>query len=370
MKMRIKSSYKRILLAIMFLMLGCSLTTQAQLFKKVTGKKNKVYKDSLKTIEYPFIFPLWGDKMMERGFDVPYPTGMGINFFWQEQDTEINDLAVSFGDSEDIDISDLVAFEYIRSSTQSVSFRPDLYIFPFLNVYAIINKVYTQTDVKLSEPFELEIPQVSNEGIGGGFGINLSGGIGPGWFAVNTNWAWTQIKNLERPTPSFVTALRLGMTKHSFDKQRYFAFWVGANYQNYNSDNRGSYDMLNLLPDDQAPLEELKEKIEEMRDGFNEKYEDWCSQPGNGPKCNLIDPILEELANRIDDKLDGIEPPEELRIGYAFSAAPAQKWNMLAGFQYHASKRFQFRGEVGFLGARRSYLLSANYRFGIKRRKS
>lgn len=55
-----------------------------------------------------------------------------------------------------------------------------------------------------------------------------------------------------------------------------------------------------------------------------------------------------------------------LLLFFTFQASPKQKWNMLAGLQYHASRRFQFRGEIGFLGGRRTYLVSTAYRFGLK----
>ena len=127
--------------------------------------------------------------------------------------------------------------------------------------------------------------------------------------------------------------------------------------------------MLNLIPDEKERLEELKENVENALAGLNEKYEEWCQTPGNRPKCEILDPVLEQFRQAIQDKIDGIEPPDELIIGYAFNASPKQKWNMLAGIQYHVSQRFQFRGEVGFLGSRRTYLVSANYRFGLKVKK-
>jgi hypothetical protein len=351
---------------ILFFSLLAEDTFAQQITKKVTQKKYENFKDSLIAMEYPYILPFWAEKVMDKGFDMPYPGGMGLNYFWQRQDVNLNNLAVSFGESEDIDLSDLVEFEYITSTAQSISFRPDIYIFPFLNVYAIVNQVWSYTDVKVSVPFELVVPRVYNQGTGGGFGLSLAGGIGPGWVAVNTNFAWTKLKNLETPTQSFVSALRFGMTKYFGNRRQRIAFWVGANYQSYVSDSRGSYDMLNLIPDDKERLEELKDNVDEVLDGLNDNYEEWCNSPGNRPKCEVLDPILEEFRQAIQDKIDGIEPPDELRINYAFNATPAQKWNMLAGLQYHASRRFQFRGEVGFLGGRRTYLVSANYRFGLK----
>jgi len=357
---------KFIKLALLVFIIFSIQTSFAQVTKKVTQKKFEAYKDSIIAIEYPYILPFWAEKVMNKGYDLPYPGGIGINYFWQRQNVSINNLAVSFGDSEEIDLTDLVEFEYVTSTTNSISFRPDIYLFPFLNVYGILNRVSTYTDVKLSQPFELEIPRVFNEGWGGGFGLNLAGGFGPGWVSANANFAWTKLRNLEQPTQSFVSAIRFGMTKFSANRKHRVSMWIGANYQNYKSDSRGTYDMLNLIPDDKERLDELLQNVEDVLEGLNGKYEEWCSMPSNRPKCELLDPILEQFKQAIQDKIDGIEPPEELRIGYAFNASPQQKWNMLVGVQYHASQRFQFRGEIGFLGGRQTYLVSAGYRFGLK----
>ncbi len=40
-----------------------------------------------------------------------------------------------------------------------------------------------------------------------------------------------------------------------------------------------------------------------------------------------------------------------------------QKWNGLIGAQFQINKRWQIRSEMGFIGNRKSYLLSVNYRF-------
>jgi hypothetical protein len=157
----------------LFFLIVFLLTAQfsfGQITKKVTQKKFEAYKDSIIAEEYPYALPFLAEKVMDKGYDLPYPGGVGVNYFWQRQDVSMNNLAVSFGDSPEIDLTDLVEFEYVTSTTNSLSFRPDIYLFPFLNVYAIVNKIWSYTDVKLSEPFELTVPRVFNEGLGGGFG--------------------------------------------------------------------------------------------------------------------------------------------------------------------------------------------------------
>ena len=122
------------------------------------------------------------------------------------------------------------------------------------------------------------------------------------------------------------------------------------------------------MPEDGDRLDELREALQDMLDGLNDRYEDFCAAPGNRPKCAVLDPILEEFKSRVEDKIGGIELPDELPINYEFNSAPADRWNMVAGVQYEFNKRWQARAEWGFLGSRRSFLFNVNYRFGLKKR--
>ena len=58
----------------------------------------------------------------------------------------------------------------------------------------------------------------------------------------------------------------------------------------------------------------------------------------------------------------------EATVKYKISKKPAQEWNMIIGGQYQIDKHWQVRAELGGLGNRKSLLISANYRFGIKRK--
>lgn len=363
-----RKHYSSIFLIGIVLTVCFSQNTAAQVSPKIIGKRYQAYKDSISNIDYAYILPLMGDKARKAGIDLQKPAGIMLGYLWQNQDLELSRLQV--GRCEDcglVDIDDFTEFERINTQNTVFTFRPDFWIFPFFNFYVQYSQFYSVTNAKLSVPFELEIPTQEKNGYGAGFGGVLAYGWGPVWATGNFNMAWSKTPGLDKPTQSIVNSIRVGTSFHTKKRKRSGSIWVGTNYQNYIGSNSGSYDLTELLPDDKPKLEEIKQELEEWRTEVSGKYEEYCSKPINKPQCLVMDQIIDEVNDRIDDKLSGITPPE-LMLNYAYSVSPMQKWNMVAGIQANVSKSWQVRFEAGFLG-RRSYMLNLNYRFGFIKKK-
>lgn len=353
---------------ILYIILGLAGSFQllAQVSSRVTNEERYgEYMDSIQAIDYPYILPFYGDQVRDAGYDLPKPAGVMLGFYTQNQDVLLEDLHVGFN-GELVDISDLVVFSSINTSNNVFTFRPDVWILPFMNIYAIVNRFEAITDVVVQEPIELTVPTVTTSGYGGGFGSTLAYGWGPVWASANANLVWSTTPILNTPTRSISSAVRVGTQLYNKKRTQHISVWVGMGYQSYTGQNGGTYDMSQLIPDD--GLEDLQDQIQEILDGLQEGYEDWCNTPGNGPACAVLTPILEELGDRVQDKIDGLEPTP-LVIGYEFNSSPAKKVSMVAGAQYSYKKRWDFRTEFGFLG-RRSFLVNVNYRFGIIKKKS
>jgi hypothetical protein len=350
-------------------MVGCNLVN-AQVSSKVTNDKFDEYMDSLRDVDYPYPLPIFGNKVRDMGYDLPKPAGIMLGYIYQKQNTEIEDLAVSFGPMEELtDISDVVNFSKTESEVDVATTRLDLWLFPFMNVYGIYNRINSTTNVELSEPFELVIPDINNKGNGFGFGTTLAYGWGPVWASVNGNSVWTKTPVLTTPTHSISSSARIGTHLWNKTRTQHISVWVGANYLNYIGSNGGTYDLSQLLPEEKEKLDDLLGDIQDMLDGLNEKYNEMCSQPRPNPACQVLDPLLEEFKGRVEDKLSGIEQPEALNINYSFNSRPTANWNMVAGAQYTLHKRWDFRIEVGF-GQRQSVMTNINYRFGFFPKKN
>lgn len=331
------------------------------------SKRFKQYSDSIRLAETLYKLPIFGNEVQKKGYDLPLPAGLMLGYYMQEQQVVISDLAVGFGDSDLIDIDDLVEFEEVRTNSYSFTIRPDVYIFPFLNVYGILNRFYSRSNVRLSQPFELTIPEVDTEGYGYGMGATLAYGTGPYFVALNGNFVWSDTDKLLEPVFSQVYSIRTGYTYHGTKRIGSASFWFGVNYMDYGGTNSGSYDLTQLIPDDGDLLDGLKGKLEDIQNGLNDRYEEFCSMPGNGPKCGIIDNVIDELKGRVEDKLDGIDRPDELRINYALSTNPAENINLVAGAQFNLNRRWQLRTEFGFVN-RTTLNVNLNYRFGFLKR--
>src|SRR5512139_2616803 len=87
---------KRIFISVI-ICLAVSVAVDAQVYtNKPVGEKSVALVDSLKTSPYPYALPIWGKKVTQLGFDLPYSAGLGVNFMTQESELVISNLMVGF----------------------------------------------------------------------------------------------------------------------------------------------------------------------------------------------------------------------------------------------------------------------------------
>ncbi len=309
--------------------------------------------DTVKT-EYPYHFPLLGAKAYEKGFNLPYPFGGMFNYFTAKQDITIPEVSVGFSDvlNKDIpltDLTDLVQFGTLYAKATSINVRPDLWVLPFLNVYAIFGKAYAETTVEMVYPVQLRTV-AELEGTSAGFGITGAGGLGRYFFVMDGNWVWTNMSNFKEPVKTGIFSTRVGRSfKISQKEESSLAWWVGAMRVNMGGVTEGTIPFASVIPDETW----------ERRDEIVAEYWNWYD--------NVATPLQQITANKvltpIVEKLEAFDASGTIQ--YRIRKAPKQKWNMIIGGQYQLNKHHQFRGEIGFIGNRKSLLLSYNYRFGF-----
>src|SRR5688572_32175957 len=66
----------------------------AQMPRKNLSEKHKRYYDSLKSMDYDRVFPVFGSKVYKRGFDIPYPFGIMVNTFYIKQGIDISNINI------------------------------------------------------------------------------------------------------------------------------------------------------------------------------------------------------------------------------------------------------------------------------------
>ena len=198
---------KKIIVYLVFTLCVLSPAAAQVYSDKVVGKKNAALNDSIKVKPYPYALPIWGEKVTAMGYDLPYSAGLSINYFWQESDIIISDLLVGFNNGPMYDIAEIVRIDNAVASSYAINFRPDIWVFPFLNVYGILAKANTSTAIDAG----VWIPDTTNtwrevaafssvaefKATGLGFGMTPTIGVGGGFLALDMNMSWTDVSALK-----------------------------------------------------------------------------------------------------------------------------------------------------------------------------
>ena len=155
--------------------------------------------------DYDSFFPIWGRQAIEKGFDLPFPYGANVIYFYMNQGIDIDNIQLSFGDRPLQNI-DFIQFADNKTVVNTVNARFDFWLFPFLNLYGLFGEGWSRTTVNPSLvlpnktiPFTSE---VSQSGLYYGIGVTGAAGIKRNWLSVDANWTWTDLELLEEPLPA------------------------------------------------------------------------------------------------------------------------------------------------------------------------
>jgi hypothetical protein len=366
----------------LFFLLFCPLYTFAQVYTdKIVGKKNEALRDSLEVQKYPYLLPIWGEKVAQKGYQLPYSAGISINYFWQESDLDISNLNVGFNNGPQYNLDQIVRFNSSVASANAVSIRPDVWLLPFLNVYAILGKANTSTTINAG----IWIPDASNNwsevasfstkanfnATNMGIGMTPTIGIGGGWLALDMNVTWTDIEALEKPAFAFVFGPRLGKTFKLKKAESNIAVWAGAFRVHLKSETKGSINLADVLPLDnaQAKVDSGLEKVAQNQASVNAWWDSLTNaeqaNPINAAKYNTANKAFETAGNFFNSLDGALSTAGSSTVQYSLEKAPADKWNFILGTQYQYNKHIMLRAEYGFLGSRKQFLTSLQYRFGL-----
>jgi hypothetical protein len=348
---------------------------------KPVGAKNEALIDSLKETEYPYALPILGAKAAKRGFDLPYSAGLGINYLYQKSDLVIEDLFVGFNNGPMYDLDEIVRFDGATSTASAINFRPDIWLFPFLNVYGLFTQARTSTEIKAG----LWIPDTSNvwqevttfsskadfQATGVGFGMTPTIGVGGGWLALDMNVTWQSISALDKPVFTFVFGPRMGKTFKFKNPQRNIAIWAGGFRLKLKSETSGSLALNEVLPMD-GIQEKVDNGMEKVADA-QVAVDDWWNgltpveqkNPVNAAKYEAANRTIETTGNILTG-IDGALNDEQVAtVQYSLSKRPENMWNFIIGSQFQINKHFMLRAECGFLASRTQFIGGIQYRFGL-----
>ncbi|TLX70837.1 hypothetical protein E9993_21615 [Labilibacter sediminis] len=362
-----------------FIVVFCSGLTAQNYSNKVTEKRKQEIIDSLKNTDYPYLLPILGDKVTKLGFDIPYSAGLSVQYVNQKSDILISDLHVGFNHGQMFGIDEIVRFDKATALSNAVNFRPDLWIFPFLNVYGIYARSQSETNVGFgmympgnftfeNEELNWDWVKVMDaettakfEATTFGFGITPTVGVAGGFFALDMNWTWSDIPELDDPAKIFIFGPRFGKTFQFKKPQSNIAVWVGGFRVKMGGQTDGSLILRDLWPEMDSKIEGGQEKIADAQQTLN----DWWDGLTPQEKIeNLVKKEAAEAALNLGDKvLDTASRAETVQ--YSLDKRQRKMWNFIVGSQYQYNKNLMFRFEAGMLGSRTQYIGGIQYRFGL-----
>jgi hypothetical protein len=364
------------------LLISTMLPLHAQVYSNMeSGKKNVEVKDSLKQADYPYVLPIWGDKATKAGFSLPYSAGVSTQYIWQESSLVIENLKIGFNHGEMHDLAEVVRFNDATSNGQVVNLRPDIWLFPFLNVYGI----FARSELQTSVDFGIWVPDADGnwssvsdfateanfEATSMGLGLTPTIGIGGGWMALDMNFTWNDIPELEEPAFAFIFGPRFGKSFKLKKPESNIAFWVGGFRLKLNTGTSGSlnlnelFDMTGIQGRVDQGIENVNQKHTDVENWWNGLTPPEQANPINKAKHDRATSALNsagEFLNGIDEALND---ENQATVQYSLDKRPKDMWNFVLGTQYQYNRHWMLRFETGFLASRTQVIAGLQYRFGL-----
>ena len=294
-------------------------------------------RDSL-LASYDQIFPIWGRKAIERGFDLPAPFGLNVGVFAASQGVVISNLGLGF--NEPAAPATFIQFREAKAQLTNWNVRADLWVFPFLNVYGIAGTGPGQTTVHVVEPVEFS---TTADFQGENFGIGLTGAFGfrRNFVVLDWNHQWASSSLLSAPVPVNVFSTRIGrgFRVGARSQRMRGTFWVGTMLQTMKNETVGSINLADVVPPG--------------LDSLFASYDTTSWYQGlTPPQQALVDNFVQRLSGALDTTV----------VNYTLNKKVADPWNLLVGGTFDYRRNWGLRAEVGLIG-RTSAFLMLNYRF-------
>lgn len=348
---------------------------------KIVGAKNEALKDSIEIQEYPYVLPILGKKATARGFQLPYSAGIGVNYLWQESELVISNLMVGFNGGEMYSLDEIIRFNNAVSTANAVNVRPDIWLFPFLNVYGIFAMAKTSTAIDAEvwlpdsdsswSPVTSFSTKADFDAMSLGFGLTPTFGVGGIWIALDMNCAWTDVSSLEKPVFTFVFGPRVGKSFKFKNPNMSIAGWIGGFRINYSSETKGSINLSELFSTEEmqtkvdqgfARVEETYEQVESWWNGLTPVEQ---KNPVNIAKYNATNKALTRASDVLTAADDAINDGQSSTVEYSLDKTVKNKWNFIIGTQFQINRHLMLRAEYGFLGTRQQFIGGLQYRFGL-----
>ena len=308
--------------------------------------------------EYPYFLPILGKKAHDRGYKLQLPHGVSLGTIFTKQALILENFQFAFtGEGEEPDfekfqpLADLIVFGPSEGRINTINVRFDTWVLPFFSIGGYYGRVWGEQTITLTAP--IEISSVTDiEGQYYGLNLLAVAPVGPVVLAGDYSWSWTTNVRLDKPVRVKVAGLRV--IKRFLSKKRddrFWAVWVGTQYQNLASQTSGNIPLDEALDITDKNIEDLDMAWEDYK--MSAEWEDLS--PGEMIKYELAYQATREALEKLT----------ETTVYYKFDKRLEKNWNLMFGGNFQINDRFQIRAEYGALKGKQQLMVQGTYRFGI-----
>ena len=276
---------------------------------------------------WPRALPFFAQNVLDLGFELPKTFGLAIIPNTIKQDLVLKNLKVGLNGADMVDM-DFVQFGPARADNSNLQIKADVWLFPFLNLYATYGKMHGSASAPIAikgqdllaflgnscdAPFAPKacektfsaIAQPEYTGSNISVGFTLAMGWDRFFVALPVTYVLTDLNILADDIKAFQASPRIGISSDAGQWGTISTF-VGLTYLNAELDVAGKLSF------------------------------DTSAIPG---EANITE------------------------LDFVINQENADKVNYLIGFNWDVSKSWAFHAEAGFGGSRESFIASTTYRF-------
>ncbi len=204
--------------------------------------------------------PIWGVEAEAKGYQIPYPFGIGITGYSARQPVNIQDLQLA-RNGPPVSVKNFLQINTVDTSQQNVSAKFDVLVFPFLDVYVLGGYTTGTTKGLIQIPedpilgiIEPQVLQLNAKFSGPTYGAGITlqgGGKVSDWHDLTAigviDWNRTQTKltfeneSVIADTKPIATVFSARVGLHgTVGNTMGAAVWAGAMHQNIQQEVAGS----------------------------------------------------------------------------------------------------------------------------------
>lgn len=110
---------------------------------------------SSSTFAQSFSLPIWKEKAEALGYDLPKPIGFNLSYMSLEQGIQVDSIGFSGLHLPNFIRGIDMQAEKGKQTSEVVTLRADMWLFPFLNVYALAGKMTGKSETSVNYTVKL-----------------------------------------------------------------------------------------------------------------------------------------------------------------------------------------------------------------------